>query len=255
MTDRGSRSPTGRRRSTAARRRRRATIARRWATILFTLAVVIVLVLATTHSGHHAASTTSTSAPPRTTTTTTSPTTTTDPGLLPQTNAEPSFGAPLHAQMSILFRSLVANDPSIGQAVFFPESAYVSMKTGILPDPRADYANRLIAFFNLDVAAYHAQLAMSPAPATLTEVLANPADAAWIPPGTCENSVGYWHLPGVRLVYSQGGAVSSFGVASLISWRGVWYVVHLGPNPRPSNVGTVDAPASGPGVPGPAGGC
>jgi hypothetical protein len=49
--------------------------------------------------------------------------------------------------------------------------------------------------------------------------------------------------------------VRSFGVASLISWRGLWYVVHLGPNPRPSDVGTVDQPAIGPGSPGPGGGC
>ena len=217
--------------------------------------MIVVLVLVTTHPGHHAASPT-TSAPARPPTTTPpSTTTTTDPGLLPQTTTEPSFGGPLHAQMATLFSALVANEPSLGRPVFFPESAYVSMKTGILPDPQADYTNRLIAFYNLDVAAYHAQLAANPAHATLTEVLANSADAAWIPPGTCENSVGYWHLPGVRLVYSQGGAVSSFAVASLISWRGVWYVVHLGPNPRPANSGTVDAPASGPGVPGPAGGC
>ena len=41
----------------------------------------------------------------------------------------------------------------------------------------------------------------------------------------------------------------------MISWRGEWYVVHLGPNPRPTNTGTVDMPALGPGTPGSAGGC
>jgi len=65
----------------------------------------------------------------------------------------------------------------------------------------------------------------------------------------------YWHLPGVRFVYSVGGAVQSFAIASLISWRGQWYVVHLGPNPRPEDIGTVDQPAAGAGSPGPAGGC
>ena len=83
----------------------------------------------------------------------------------------------------------------------------------------------------------------------------NPAQAAWIAPGSCENSIGYWHLPGVRLVYSSQHVVRSVAVASLISWHGVWYVVHLGPNPRPVNVGTVDAPGLGRGVAGPAGGC
>ena len=91
--------------------------------------------------------------------------------------------------------------------------------------------------------------------AALVSADADPGLARWIAPGECENSIGYWHLPGVRLVYRDAGTVRSFAVASLISWRGAWYVVHLGPNPRPSNVGTVDQPADGAGTPGPGGGC
>jgi hypothetical protein len=56
-------------------------------------------------------------------------------------------------------------------------------------------------------------------------------------------------------VMHRAGTVVSVAVASLISWRGVWYVVHLGPNPRPLNVGTVDDFRRGPGTPGPGGGC
>ena len=91
--------------------------------------------------------------------------------------------------------------------------------------------------------------------AKLLSVNASASDAAYIPPGACENKIGYWHLPGVRFVYQVGGSVQSFAVASLISWRGEWYVVHLGPNPRSQNIGTVDQPAVGPGVAGPPGGC
>ena len=50
----------------------------------------------------------------------------------------------------------------------------------------------------------------------------------WVPPGACYNSIGYWHVPGARVVYERGGATRSFGIASLISWRGDWYLVHLG---------------------------
>ena len=157
--------------------------------------------------------------------------------------------------MAILFQAIKSDRPADAMPVFFPKSAYVSMKTGILPDPAGDYESRLIAFFNLDVSAYHQELGPDPESATLTQVLTDPQAAAWIEPGTCENKVGYWHLPGVRLVYKQGGVTSSFAVASLISWRGIWYVVHLGPNPRPSNVGTVDSPSAGAGTPGPPGGC
>ena len=157
--------------------------------------------------------------------------------------------------MTTLFRSIQVASNARAMSVFFPESAYLQMKTGVLPDPASDYQSRLVSFYTLDLAAYHQQLGPVPTSTRLTQVLVNPSDAAWIAPGTCENTMGYWHLPGVRLVYLDGSTTHSFRVASLISWRDTWYVVHLGPNPRPANIGTVDAPASGPGVPGPAGGC
>jgi len=183
------------------------------------------------------------------------PTTAIDPGTLPQTDAEPAFGAALANQLGTLWKAIVSGSPTQGRQVFFPESAYLKMKTGVLPDPASDYTGRLIAFFNLDLAAYHAHLGADPAATTLVDVASDPSLAAWIPPGACENTIGYWHLPGTRLVYQSGGHTSSVRVASLISWRGVWYVVHLGPNPRPANIGTVDDPEVGPGVPGPGGGC
>jgi len=192
------------------------------------------------------------------TTTLSSPTTSApsiDPGRLSQTAAEPDFGAGLDAQMQTLWAALVTGSTSLGRRVFFPEAAYVRMKTRVLPNPAGDYTWRLIAFLNLDIAAYHDALGRAAAAPKLVAVETNPSLAAWIPPGACENTIGYWHLPGTRLAYVSGGRAYSFGVASLISWRGVWYVVHLGPNPRPANVGTVDDPQAGRGVPGPGGGC
>ena len=76
------------------------------------------------------------------------------------------------------------------------------------------------------------------------------AGAAWINPGVCYNSVGYWHVGGARLVYREHGQVRSIGIASLISWRGRWYVVHFGAVLRTGATGLVDQPAAGPGVPG-----
>ncbi len=201
-------------------------------------------------------SATSTSATAATTTTTTVPaTTTTDPGLLPQTAAEPPVDASLQTTLAPLWNAIVSGsvDPALG--VFFPETAYLQMKTGVLAEPASDYADRLIAFFNLDIPAYHQALGPDASTAKLLSVSASAADASYIPPGACENKIGYWHLPGVRFVYQVGGSEQSFAVASLISWRGVWYVVHLGPNPRSQNIGTVDQPAVGPGVAGPPGGC
>jgi hypothetical protein len=168
---------------------------------------------------------------------------------------EPPVDATLKSTLAPLWSAIVGGSVTGAAPVFFPRTAYLQMKTGLLPDPSSDYADRLLAFYNLDIAAYHEALGPDAGSATLLSVDATAGDAAWIPPGSCENSIGYWHLPGVRFVYSVGGAVQSFAIASLISWRGQWYVVHLGPNPRPEDIGTVDQPAAGAGSPGPAGGC
>lgn len=189
------------------------------------------------------------------TSTTSPPSSTIPPGRLPQTADEPGFGPQLTTPMRVLFDAIVNDSPQRGHTAFFPKAAYISMKEGIIADPSRDYEDRLVAFFNLDLGAYQAALGDPPTAAHLTAINADQSLAQWIAPGTCENSVGYWHLPGTRLVYSVNGAVHSFRVASLISWRGHWYVIHLGPNPRPANVGTVDDPQDAAGVPGPGGGC
>jgi hypothetical protein len=176
------------------------------------------------------------------------------PGSLPQTRTEPTFGAPFHAQMKQLVRAIKNDSTAIGATVFFPEAAYVSMKTGEIPDPTGDYVDRLIGLYDLDLRAYHDRL-YGGAPTTLVRVDANAHYAQWIEPGVCENKIGYWHVPGVRLVFRRGARLVSVAVFSLISWRGLWYVVHLGPNPRPIDVGTVDDYESGAGTPGPSGGC
>lgn len=176
------------------------------------------------------------------------------PGSLPQTRVEPTFGAPFHGQMKQLVRAIKDDSAVIGATVFFPEAAYVSMKTGEIPDPASDYVDRLIGLYDLDLTAYHAKL-FGGAATTLVKIDANAHFAQWIAPGVCENKIGYWHVPGVRLVLRRNGHLVSVAVFSLISWRGLWYVVHLGPNPRPVDIGTDDDFEDGVGSPGPAGGC
>jgi len=156
--------------------------------------------------------------------------------------------------MRVLAQSIATSSAREAQRVFFFEQPYVAMKTGEIPNPRDDYQSRLVAFYRLDLVAYHDAL-YARATTTYLYARANPAFATWIAPGACENKIGYWHEPGVRLVFRRNGVVVSVAVNSLISWRGVWYVVHLGPNPRPRDVGTVDAWSKGPGTPGPPGGC
>ena len=105
---------------------------------------------------------------------------------------------------------------------------------------RRDWQDRLWYDFVLDVRAAHRLLGSG---ARLDRVIVPKAYAAWVYPGACYNKIGYWHVPGARVVYREHGKERSFGIASLISWRGVWYVVHLGAVERTVVTGIVDQPA------------
>ena len=47
-------------------------------------------------------------------------------------------------------------------------------------------------------------------------------------PGEEYNKLSYWRVYGTTLYYTEDGQGNSFPVTSLISWRGEWYVMHLG---------------------------
>ena len=79
--------------------------------------------------------------------------------------------------------------------------------------------------------------------------------AHWVPAGECENGVGYFEVANSRVVYTEGGVTRSFGIASLISWRGEWYVVHLGAILRPGSGGFVLDPEAGTGTSAPSTTC
>ena len=173
-----------------------------------------------------------------------------DPGRLPQTTVLPSSStARFRARMAALWRGIVEDSPRAAQSVFFPESAYEQVKQ--IPNAAADYRNRLLANYGADIHAAHVLLGRGASGARLVAVLV-PRQWAWITPGYCYNRVGYWHAPGSRLVYRRRGRILSFGIFSLISWRGEWYVVHLSVWNQP---GTVDNPSIGVGLFGPPGGC
>ena len=176
------------------------------------------------------------------------------PGRLHQTRTLPSAHTrEFRAEMTDLWAAVVTGQARLAAQAFFPLAAYTQVKA--IADPAADWHSRLFGEFRLDVAAAHHFLGPGARHAALVRVIVPSAGAAWINPGVCYNAVGYWHVGGARLVYRQHGQVRSIGIASLISWRGRWYVVHFGAVLRPGAAGVVDAPATGPGVPGPAGGC
>ena len=172
-------------------------------------------------------------------------------GALPQTRAFPStYSAAFRDAMQDLWLAVSTGNARLALPAFFPRAAYQKLKA--IYDPTADWDDRLWYDFTLDVGAAHRVVDPN---ARLVRVIVAGDDAAWVYPGICDNSIGYWHVSGARVVYRQHGQELSFGIASLISWRGVWYVVHLGAVLRSVVTGIVNQPAAGPGVPGPAGGC
>lgn len=176
------------------------------------------------------------------------------PGQLTQTRTLPgAHTQAFRAEMTDLWAAVVTGRAHLAAQSFFPLPAYRQVKA--IPNPSADWRSRLFGDFRLDVAAAHQFLGRGARHDTLIRVIVPAASAAWINPGVCYNAVGYWHVGGARLVYRDRGQLRSIGIASLISWRGRWYVVHFGAVLRAGSGGVVDAPATGPGVPGPAGGC
>ncbi len=181
-------------------------------------------------------------------------------GSLPQTPQLPSaHNAAFRAEMATLWAGILANRVSLAMPAFFPEGAYAQVKA--IADPAADWQDRLVGGYALDIAAAHALLhstggSAATRGAQLIAVDVPAGYAHWVPPNVCYNRIGYWETPNSRIVYRERGAVRSFGIASMISWRGVWYVVHLGAVLRPnSSEGVVDDPSVGRGHAAPSSTC
>ena len=172
-------------------------------------------------------------------------------GALPQTRAFPSTDSvAFHDAMQDVWLAVTSGNARLALPAFFPLAAYQKLKA--IYGPTADWDDRLWHDFTLDIAAAHRVVDPD---ARLVRVIVAGHDAAWVYPGVCANSIGYWHVSGARLVYRQHGQERSIGIASLISWRGVWYVVHFGAVLRSAETGILDDPEAGPGSSGPAGGC
>ena len=171
-----------------------------------------------------------------------------------QTSTRPTaHDALFQAEITDLWAGVVSGRPDLAMPAFFPLVAYEQVKA--IPYPASDWRGRLAVEFKADVMAAHNLIGDRARQATLVEVIVPEQEADWISPAVCANSVGYWHVANARLVYRVGERIMSFGIATLISWRGRWYVVHLGGEQRTSYGGMVDQPSSGPGEPGPSGGC
>jgi hypothetical protein len=176
------------------------------------------------------------------------------PGSLPQTSAYPSARTvQFKALMASLWTGVVRDSAGPALGAFFPKGAYLQLKD--IGGAASDWTNRLVRDYSLDIDAAHEQLGQTASTARLLRVDVEPGYGHWVEPGACDNGVGYYEMPGARVVYRDAGTTRSFGIASMISWRGVWYVVHLGAVLRPAETGVVDEPAAGSGTPAYSGTC
>ncbi|MGF7236071.1 MAG: hypothetical protein ACQSGP_14085 [Frankia sp.] len=157
------------------------------------------------------------------------PSPTVDPGTLPQTRQEPgATDARFVARARGLWAAVTgARSDAAALPFFFPLSAYRQVKS--INDPAGDWRTRLVGFYDLDLDAVRASIGPHVASARLLGVSVPAGRAGWVDPGVEYNRIGYWRVYGTRVRYEVDGREGSFGVCSLISWRGDWYVVHLGP--------------------------
>jgi hypothetical protein len=163
-----------------------------------------------------------------------------DPGTLAQTHDLPTGqDARFQAGAQALWQAIVQDKPELAQSFFFPLSAYRQVKA--IWDPDADYQSRLIAWYDLDIRAAHDHLGGT-SDARFVSMDVPESNAEWIDPGVEYNKESYYRVYGTRLNYELNGHTASIGVFSLISWRGEWYVVHLGPSTRAAMEGIVYDP-------------
>jgi len=163
-----------------------------------------------------------------TTTTTVAPTTTTtvDPGTLPQTDEKPTgTGTEFDSRMKVLANAIITNTPDTAVSAFFPVSAYKQTKKNT--DPAADWKNRLIANFKVDVADANKKLGANAKNAVFTGATV-PATAVWVKPGEEYNVGPYWRVFKAQMNFTVDAKNVQIPIESMISWRGQWYVVHLG---------------------------
>ena len=116
---------------------------------------------------------------------------------------------------------------------FFPLSAYQQVKPMSAQAADYDWHTRLVGHYLLDLRALHTWLGPHAASARLLGVDVPEKTATWVRVGAEYNKLRYWRIYDTRVRVSVGSRVRSFGIASIISWRGEWYVVHLGSTTGP----------------------
>lgn len=192
--------------------------------MLISLAIAIALVVFPNDQPNVANPDSKASLPVNATSTTS--TTIVPAGKLPQTKVFPSASDPVFvARIRDLVAAAAANRSTIAEPAFFPIDAYIQVKD--IVNPVADWRLRLLVNYDSDIGLVHNQLGQNAAAAKFLSVTV-PSGATWVAPGAELNKGSYWRVFGTVVYCKVGSEVEHFIISSMISWRGEWYVVHLG---------------------------
>jgi hypothetical protein len=146
--------------------------------------------------------------------------------LLPQTDARPvAEGEQFLARIERLVAAIRADDPTLAEAAFFPKLAYEQVKA--IPQPGKDYEQRLLGAFARDIHALHVKLGPAAKSLRLVGVDVPAAKVQWMAKGKEGNRIGYYRVVSSQLRLATDHALAPIRIASMISWRGEWFVVHL----------------------------
>ncbi len=126
-----------------------------------------------------------------------------------------------------LFEAIASDRPEGGMTFFFPLPAYEQVKD--VAQPARDWRLRLVAAYERDIHDLHRELAGSLREATFTSMEVPAGRGRWVEPGEEYNKLGYHRAFNTELRFlTKSGKKKSIPIKSVISWRGEWYVVHLG---------------------------
>lgn len=146
---------------------------------------------------------------------------------LPQTDELPSADdAAFEHRMRLLVQAIAEDDPALAGPAFFPVIAYEQVKA--IAKPARDWETRLMRAFERDIHDYHRALGDGAEAIRLAGVEIPQDSVRWMKPHSEGNLIGYHRVLRSKLnVVRSNGEQHSFGITSMISWRGQWYVVHL----------------------------
>ncbi len=148
----------------------------------------------------------------------------------PDRRTPPADSPPFQSDMAALWQGIVNDSPTIALPAFFPEQAYEQLKTII--DAQGDYENRLVHDYSLDITAAHDLLGPNPSSAVLVTVEVPANDRHWVPPGVCDNRIGYFEVANFpsRLPTTRRDALLRHRLADLVARR----LVCRAPRRRPA---------------------